>query len=367
MEQARNKTDTIIKIILLALIAAFLGAAVFSMLRPKQSAGAPGGQQAARSVAGTPVPGGVPGGTGAPPSGAASGGQGQAGSRSSGAGASGGQGGARQGSAGAQANPAAITVNALAMEPSVIRQTVKLNGDVTSTTSVGIFPDTAGKMVTLRKAVGDSVERGEIIGYVDPSRAGAAYEQSPIRSTVGGTVIAIPVEEGETVTASTRIATVGSLGNLKITIHVAEKYAAYVQRGLPAVVSFAATPGEQFAAAVDTVSPVVNAANRTIETTLILTRGDSRVKPGMFAAVELVIREKDQTFVLPKSAVKNYNDGQVVYVIDAGGIARRIPVTTGLFNDSEIEVVSGLSFGDRVVTAGAVTDGSPVRIAAGIN
>jgi multidrug efflux pump subunit AcrA (membrane-fusion protein) len=367
MEQTQNKTDTIIKIVLLALIAVFLGAAVFSMFRPKQAAGAPGGQQtAARSASQGQAGTQGSGGAGARPAGTAPGSQGQAGTPGGQGGTqSAAQGASRQG--GAQANPAAITVNALRMSPSVIRQTVKLNGDVSSTTSVGIFPDTSGKLVSLRKDVGDRVERGEIIGYVDPSRAGAAYEQSPVRSTVGGTVIALPVSEGETVTASTRIATVGSLGSLKITIYVAEKYSAYVRRGLPAVVSFAAAPGERFAASVDTVSPVVNAANRTIETTLVLTRGDPRVKPGMFADVDLVIREKTDTFVLPKTAVKNYNDGQVIYIIDANNIARRIPVTTGLFNDSETEILSGLSFDDLVVTAGAVTDGSPVRIVAGIN
>jgi len=144
---------------------------------------------------------------------------------------------------------------------------------------------------------------------------------------------------------------------------VAEKYSAYLRRGLPAVVSFAAAPGETFDASVTSVSPVVNKSNRTIETELALAVLDARIKPGMFADVDLVIRERQDTFVLPKGAVKNYNDQQVVYVVDANDIARRITVTTGLSNDSEVEVGSGLAAGDRVVTAGAVTDGSPVRLA----
>jgi RND family efflux transporter MFP subunit len=110
---------------------------------------------------------------------------------------------------------------------------------------------------------------------------------------------------------------------------------------------------------------VVNSANRTVEISLTPDTNDPRIKPGMFATVDLVIREQKNTFVLPKSAVKTYNDTRVVYIIDKGGTARRTEVTTGLSNDSEVEILSGISAGDQVITAGAVTDGSPVRIAAG--
>jgi multidrug efflux pump subunit AcrA (membrane-fusion protein) len=317
-----SKADLVIKFIIIALIAIFLGAAAWSMFESKQQV-TPTAQQSSTQ----------------------SGAQGQAAGQR-------------------QANAAAITVSAQTMERGVIRQIVRLNGDVTSQTEIGIFPDTAGKILRLVKSVGDSVARGETIGYIDPSRAGVAYEQNPITATVAGTITALPVSQGETVSTSTRIATIGSLGSLKITVYVAEKYSAFLRRGRPAVVSFAAAPGEQFNASAVTVSPVVNSANRTIETSLTLSHADARIKPGMYANVDLVIREQTGTFVLPKNAVKNYNDTQVIYKIDENNIARRTTITTGLSNDSEIEILSGISAGDKVITAGAVTDGSPVREAA---
>jgi multidrug efflux pump subunit AcrA (membrane-fusion protein) len=334
-----KKADLVIKIIIIALIAIFLGAVVLSMFGVGQK-GTTAAQQGAAAGQG----------------GAQQNSQGQ-------------QGGAQAQAAGQQRqasaqNAAAITVSAQTMERGVIRQIVRLNGDVTSQTEVGIFPDTAGKISLLVKSVGDSVARGEIIGYIDPSRAGVSYEQNPITATVAGTITALPVSQGETVSTSTRIATIGSLGSLKITVYVAEKYSAFLHRGLPAGVSFAAAPNEQFTASAVTVSPVVNSATRTIETALTLARADARIKPGMYANVDLVIREQTGTFVLPKNAVKNYNDTQVVYKIDENNIARRTTVTTGLSNDSEIEILSGISAGDKVITAGAVTDSSPVREAA---
>ncbi|MDR3283764.1 MAG: efflux RND transporter periplasmic adaptor subunit [Treponema sp.] len=330
-----NKGDLVAKIIVIALIAAFLGLSAYTMLKPKA---APAG--------------GMPGAPGAAAqSGTTAGGPARQGSGEA-------QGGQRQGASAANA----ITVSAKTLVPETIRQVVKLNGDVSSQSEINIYPDTAGKIVRVLKDLGDSVRQGEIIAYIDPSRPGAAYVESPVIATVGGTVISMPVALGETVSASTSMAVIGSLNNLKITIYVAEKYSSFLRRDLPALVSFASAPGEEFEAAVSAVSPVVNNKNRTIETTLNLRSRDSRIKQGMFASVQLVIREEAGVMVIPRSAIKNYNGESTVYVIDQGA-AKRLPVTVGLTNDAEAQIISPLKPGDQVIIAGAVTDGSPVRIA----
>jgi len=212
--------------------------------------------------------------------------------------------------------------------------------------------------------VGDTVRRGEIIAYIDPSRPGTAFALNPVLSTVGGTIIEVPIEVGGTVPGtSTSIATVGSLDDLIIKIYVAEKYSSLLKTGLSAFVSLASEPDKEYEAAVSAVSPVVSTKNRTIETTLILRSKVPAIRPGMFAAVSLIIRSESAVFVLPKSAVKAYNDQQVVYTVDADNMAHRVPVTLGLSNDTEMRVLTGLAAGDRVVIGGVVTDGSRVRIA----
>jgi multidrug efflux pump subunit AcrA (membrane-fusion protein) len=324
--------DTIAKIVVVILFAGFLGIAAYNMAGSKNTPAASGG------FAGGP-PGGAP---------------------TSGGSATGGQSG---GQPSGQAALNAITVTAKTMAGETIRQTVKLNGDVSSRSEVSIYPDTGGKITQIVKEAGDAVRVGDVIAYIDPSRPGAAYVQSPVLATVAGTIIDMPVRSGDTVTAQTIIAVVGSLNDLKITVYVAEKYSAYLRRGLPAFVSFSSAPGESFEAVVSTVSPIVNSKNRTIETTLSLSKSDARIKQGMFATVNLVIREERNTMVLPSSALKNYNGDPVVYLIDERGIAHRLPVSTGLSNDTEIQILSGIAAGDRVITAGAVTDGSPVRVA----
>ncbi|GHT56324.1 hypothetical protein FACS1894109_04920 [Spirochaetia bacterium] len=391
-----NKSDVIAKVIVIVLIAVFLGITAFNMLAPKTSpavnarapAAAPAGAAGGTASSGTAPSGAASAGTGSMAAaggtaparaapGTAAGGNapsGAAGTAADGqgaaqAGTSGGRSGqspaATGSAAGTAARPAAnaITVSAKTMQPETIRQIVKLNGDVTSRSEVNVVPDTSGKITRMVKNLGDTVRQGEIIAYIDPSRAGQSYSENSVTSPVAGTITSLPVTTGSTVSAATVIAVIGSLDNLKITIYVAEKYSSYLRKELPAIVSFTSAPGEEFAASVSAISPVVNNKNRTIETTLSLNKNDARIKQGMFASVHLVIREENRTLVIPRAAIKDYNGDSTVYIIDENSVARRVPVTLGLTNDSEAQIIAGLKAGDRVITAGSVTDGSPVRIA----
>ena len=265
----------------------------------------------------------------------------------------------------AQLEANTVTVSAKTIIPETIRSTVKINGEVESKSSINIYPDTSGKVTEIVKGLGASVKKGEIIAYVDPSKPGSAYAVNPVVSTVTGTVISMPVNPGDTVSSNTVIGAVGSLRDLKITVYVSEKYSGYLKKGLNAFVSFTSMQGEEFSAKVTSVSPVVNNLNRTIETVLELDKYDSRIKPGMFATVSLVIQEEDNSFVVPKSAIKTYNTDSTVFVIDENNTAKRVVVTTGISNDNDIQITSGLEEGMQVITAGSATEGSPVKVAGG--
>lgn len=256
-----------------------------------------------------------------------------------------------------------VTVSAKTLQSETIQSTVKVTGDVSSKSEVSVYPNTAGKVTRILKEIGETVSRGDIIAFVDGSSPGTSTRESPVDSPINGTVIAMDVATGETINTGTIVATVGALDDLELTVYTAEKYANYLKPGLPAYVELSATPGKKFGATVTSVSPVVNKSNRTIETTLEFDEFDNLIKPGMFASVTLVVQEAENTLVVPRSAIKAYNDEDTVFIIDEDNIARRMPVATGLSNDSDIQIVSGLEVGTKIITAGSATEGSAVRIA----
>ena len=106
----------------------------------------------------------------------------------------------------------------------------------------------------------------------------------------------------------------------------------------------------------------MNKTTRTIEVDLRFNEYDPRIKPGMFASIELVIQEEKNSFVIPKSCISNFNGKDSVLVIGNGNIAERREITTGIGNDLNIAVLSGLQEGDKVIIAGSATEGSKVRL-----
>ena len=259
-----------------------------------------------------------------------------------------------------------VTVNIYKTSLESIESLIRLNGDISSSSQVSIYPDVAGKLVRFTKEAGDSVHKGDIIAYVDPSRPGEAYKASPVVSTIDGTIIALESSLGATVSTGTAVAMVGSLSKLEITVYLAEKYSTSIKKGLNAHVSIISVPDETFEAEVTHISPVVDKTKRTIEVKLGFKKSDPRLKPGMFGTVRLATDRRESTVVVPRSALTTYNAQQVVYIMDENGIARRRDVETGLMNDDFAQITRGVESGETVITAGSVTEGTKVKVAGSI-
>jgi RND family efflux transporter MFP subunit len=200
---------------------------------------------------------------------------------------------------------------------------------------------------------------------VDPSRPGEVYSQSPVISTIAGTVLQTPVHPGDTVTTQTAIYVVGDLSSLMVETFVPERFSNAARRGLAAQVILEALPGEIFTAVVDEVSPVLDPASRTVRIRLkFSSRIDPRIKAGMFATVSLVTNTRRDVPVIPRSAVINTYGSWIVFTVNEKNTALRREISLGLENENFIEVLSGLEVGELVVSAGQnfLSEGDPVRV-----
>jgi len=286
-------------------------------------------------------------------------------------------------SGGAAESPFASDSGAIAVETAAagrgsIQEYIRVNGDVVTQSSVTIYPDTAGKVVERSVEVGQYVRAGEKIAVIDPSVPGQRFSTSTVSATIDGTITALNVNVGDTVSTQTAAATVGDLANLEVVTYVPERYVGSIRTGLVAAMTFAAFPDESVAARIVEISPVLDALSRTVEVRLIPTVSDSRVNAGMFATVRIVTKEASNALVVPAAAVTGYYGDEVVYVttgtvgeeLASGGavqtVERRI-VTTGLRSREAVEILNGLAEGETVVIAGLsrITDGSAVRIVGG--
>lgn len=349
IKKPRKKAALIISIALGLVIVVFGALIGTSLIRSR----APQTPVSRAGAGGAPAGGGMPGGGGGAPGG---GGGMPAGGVSGGAGT---------------ASRQATIVRAEAVNRGTIETSVVLNGDILlGSPQVSLYATLPtgvqnAKLVETRFKLGDTVRQGDTVAIVDPSRPGASYSRSPVISTASGTVIQTPsVVLGDSVTASMPIYIISDLNDLLIETYVPERYVLSVREGLPALVTLPAIPGETFSATVDEVSPTLDAASRTLKIRLRFTKPDARIRAGMFATVSLVTDIHDNVLVIPRAALINTYGTWVVFTVDERNVAHRHEIELGLESESVVEVIAGLSQGERVVSAGQnfLSDGDTVRV-----
>ena len=93
-----------------------------------------------------------------------------------------------------------------------------------------------------------------------------------------------------------------------------------------------------------------------------LTPGTDGFTPGGFVRVAIQTDVRPDAILVPKRAVIE-RDGEAFVFLAKNGVARRVPVQLGYEEDGNIEILQGISAGDRVVVAGQgeLEDGSEIR------
>lgn len=257
-----------------------------------------------------------------------------------------------------------VTVMTKRIEAKDMEAYIDFSGTVKALDTVTIYPTVSGKIVRWLVEEGEKVSKNQVIAQVDPSKPGAEFALNAVRASVEGTVTQIVQSVGSYVTSSSAIAEISSADKLELTIQVSEKFVPFIAKGATAAVSFKAYPDEAFSARVTKISPVLNAATRTMATALTIDDAKGIVKAGMFAHVRLLTQKKEGVMCVSEEAIIHSGKKQYVFVAENGVVSRR-EIETGLSVDGEAEVKSGLRKGDEVVVSGQnmLSDGQAVRVA----
>lgn len=255
------------------------------------------------------------------------------------------------------------SVKTVLAEPVVLKDFVITNGDVETQSWVDVFPSIGGALVQVNVSLGSTVQKGDIIAYVDPSEPGMYYAKSPVKAPISGSVLTSPAKTGTRVSTGTMLTKIGDIDNLQITAKVPERYVSELKIGLKADIILEAYPEEAFAAKVVRISPVLDPATRTKEIILNFDSKDSRINAGMFAKVKLYTTEYTDKFAILQDSVVNNGDRHYLFVVNDDTTVTKREVTLGKNVDGYYQVTSGIEFGETVVTEGMLTlyDGAFVK------
>ena len=174
-----------------------------------------------------------------------------------------------------------------------------------------------------------------------------------IVSPVNGFVARRAVDPGAFVSPNAPLADVVDISRVRMVANVVEKDLRRVSVGESARVGVDAFPGETFKGRIARVAPVLDPATRTAQIEVEIPNETFRLKPGMYARVTLTVEHHPNALVVPNNALVDFEGKRGVFLTRNDQNAVFQPVETGIEEETRVEIVSGLTEDDRVITTGA--------------
>jgi membrane fusion protein, heavy metal efflux system len=172
-----------------------------------------------------------------------------------------------------------------------------------------------------------------------------------LTSPIEGIVVERNATIGATVGTDANVFKIIDISRVWIDANVFEKDLERVKFGQEVKVAVPAFPGSSFSGKVILVSSVVDPETRSVKVRTEVPNPDGRLKPDMFANVEIITDLHRTAISIPQSAVLNDGGKTVVFVSEGSGYKKRV-VTAGIQGNDRVEIIDGLIAGDKVVVKG---------------
>ncbi|MFZ1081364.1 MAG: efflux RND transporter periplasmic adaptor subunit [Candidatus Kryptoniota bacterium] len=242
----------------------------------------------------------------------------------------------------------------------------------------------SGKVVDLKVLEGDYVRKGQALLTIiskesDAAIAGAREmvalattdaqkneaekalelaQQSASKSVVAapfdGTISNRVVTDGEYVTEDADLLEIVDNSSVYFMANLPIQNSQSVHRGQKVIVKFPTTNFPQMSGIVAAINPDVDPSSQRVDVRITFNSVPQLLKPGIFGIAAINIGERMSVLLVPKSAVYHDDELNKYFVVRAQGdtLALLTPVNIGLSDSTHVEIISGLSIQDIVVTSG---------------
>ena len=183
--------------------------------------------------------------------------------------------------------------------------------------------------------------------------ASLELDYTQIRAPIAGVISERYLKLGNTIKTGDQVFRVTSFDPLVAYMFIPEREFRQIAAGQPVQIEIDALTGPPVVATVTRVSPIVDPETGTFKITIELRGTDHGIKPGMFGRMNIVYDKHENALQVPRSAIIESSSGTSVFVVE-NDIGIRKTVETGFSSNGMVEITSGLTDGERVITVGHV-------------
>ena len=323
---------------------------------------------------------------------------------------------AASGAAASAPEPVTVTVETVAVER--VERTVDFVGTLRADAEAEVATEVDGRLLAIEADLGDQVKEGQVLASLDSATLDAQLREAAanlqkastdearaeklkaqgvmsqqefdtissaqhvaqarrdvlaihlahtkIRAPFAGRIAKRLVDVGNYVRVGTPIFVLVADDPLRLRGEVPERFVAELAIGQEVRGSVEAFPGDVLKGRLARISAAADSTSRALTVEATIPNPDGRLKVGFFCKAAILTKSDAEALVVPVEALVNFAGVTRVFIVDEGGIARTRPVRTGLSLGTKVEIVEGLSRGDRVATSALarLAEGSKVVVRA---
>ncbi|MBL4830748.1 MAG: efflux RND transporter periplasmic adaptor subunit [Aliivibrio sp.] len=182
-------------------------------------------------------------------------------------------------------------------------------------------------------------------------KSGKASQSIEVKALANGVIAKLNIQEGSYLSPAQSIISAGPIDEVWVDAEVFERQSELVIAGSNATMTLDAISGKTWQGKVDYVYPILDPTTRTLRVRLKFPNPEKELKPNMFANITLQPKIDESVLTIPRSSVIRSGGMNRVVLAEGKGRYRSVRIDVGREAGDRIEVIKGLSKGDRVVTS----------------
>ncbi len=191
-------------------------------------------------------------------------------------------------------------------------------------------------------------------------------DNTVVRAPITGVVSSLEVKEGQIVNNSQPAAVIVDLSQVFVEISLIEDLVTELAQGDVVRVKVPAVSNQEIASKIDYISPTADVANKLYTVKARLENNENKIKPGMTGEVKIDLDKLSNSIALKRDSIIKQDEKNYVFILQ-GDKAKKVEVELGDDFGDYVEIISGVSLGDSLITKGQhyLEDGGLVKVVGG--
>jgi membrane fusion protein (multidrug efflux system) len=209
----------------------------------------------------------------------------------------------------------------------------------------------------LKKRVGSANDRDTTLAQlrVDEAQLEVArtlLKKMTIKTPFDGVIGLRNVSPGDYVTSGQDLVQLTDVSKMKVEFSLPETVLSQIKTGQIVSLNVAAYPRAEFNGEIYAISPVADARSHNIRVKAIVSNESGQLRPGLFSKISVLLSADDNALLVPEEAIIPNNGAFLVMRMDENNSVAMVPVTLGLRQGDQVQILKGVNAEDVIVTAG---------------